>query len=99
MDYQLDSQLELFPFQALSEAELRTITRAIRSHYWYLRNLRGGRFGQAHRRAHYRKVEVLKERLLLAGMPKREVLDFLACCRKGCQSPGSPCVGCYTVNA
>lgn len=97
MDIEPESQLELFPFESLSELEVRVVTRAIRSPYWYLRNLRGGRFGQAHRRSLYRKVEVLKDRLLLSGVKKREILDFLDCCRKGCQTPGSPCIGCYST--
>jgi hypothetical protein len=97
MEIDTDRQLEIFPFEALPETELRAITLAIRGHYWYLRNLRGGRFGQAHRRSLYRKVEVLKERLLLSGIRQREILDFLRCCRNGCQLQGSPCIGCYSM--
>jgi exosortase/archaeosortase len=40
-------QLELFPFDALSQQERKTIYSTIRQAYWHLRNQRGGRFGQA----------------------------------------------------
>lgn len=90
-------QLELFQFEHISQDELTTIYRYIRNSYWHLRNLRGGRFGWASRRKHYRLVAVQKERLQLAGIPKREILDLLACCRLKCsrtKQPFRPCRYC-----
>lgn len=69
----------------------------IRNSYWHLRNLRGGRFGEARRRKQYRLVAVQKKRLLLAGVSKREVLDLLKCCRLRCvrhKQPFQPCPYC-----
>lgn len=37
------------------------------------------------RRAGKRIIEVEKKRLLLAGVSKREILDYLACCRLKCK--------------
>lgn len=85
-------QLELFPFEELSATERRDLLGRIRNAYWSLRNLRGGRFGQAARRRHYRFVADQKKRLQLAGVSKREILDFLACCRG--QRPCQKCLHC-----
>lgn len=74
-------QIELFPFDELTTAERKDLLQRIRNAYWSLRNLRGGRFGQAARRRHYRFVASQKKRLQLAGVSRREILDFLACCR------------------
>lgn len=87
-------QLELFPFDTLSPAECQNIFRLIRNSYWYLRNLRAGRFGQAKARKHYRLVEVQKKRLLMAGVPKREILDLLKCCRSKCSRHKHPFIPC-----
>jgi hypothetical protein len=90
-------QLELFPFDLISQAELIIIFGQIRNSYWHLRNLRGGRFGEARRRKQYRLVAVQKKRLLLAGVSKREVLDLLKCCRLRCErhkQPFQPCAYC-----
>jgi len=90
-------QLELFPFEELTISERRQIETDIRNGYWHLRNLRGGRFGQAARRRHYRRIALQKERLRLAGVSKRELLDFLRCCRLQCSShkpPFKPCPYC-----
>ena len=87
-------QLELFPFDTLSPAERKAIQISIRQAYWQLRNIRGGRFGQARARKLYRAVAEQKKRLRLAGVSKREVLDFLACCRLKCsryKQPFNPC--------
>lgn len=89
-------QIELFPFEELTSAERKDLLLRIRNAYWNLRNLRGGRFGQAARRRHYRFVASQKKRLQLAGVSKREILDFLACCRAGCQRPTKPCLECAT---
>jgi hypothetical protein len=62
-----------------------------------VRLLRGGRFGQAALRRHYRKIEVEKKRLELAGVGRREILDFLQCCRLKCSGkkpPFKPCKFC-----
>jgi hypothetical protein len=90
-------QLELFPFDEISQDELNNIHSFIRNSYYHLRNLRSGAFGQARRRKHYRLVAVQKKRLLLAGISKRDILDFLACCREQCSShkqPFHPCKYC-----
>lgn len=90
-------QLELFPFDALSPAERKAIQISIRQAYWQLRNSRGGRFSQARERRLYRAVAEKKKRLRLAGVSKREVLDFLACCRLQCsryKQPFKPCCHC-----
>lgn len=90
-------QLELFPWQSLSDAEKSQIFADIRRGYWHIRNLRGGRFGQADQRRHYRKIADEKKRLQLAGVQKREILDLLACCRLQCtgkKPPFKPCQYC-----
>jgi len=90
-------QLELFQFDILSIPEREAIYSLIRNSYWHLRNLREGRFGQARARKHYRMVAAQKKRLLLAGVSKREVLDFLRCCRLQCsrhRQPFEPCAYC-----
>jgi len=90
-------QLELFPFDCLTAADRQAIYSLIRNSYWHLRNLRGGRFGQARARKHYRLVACQKKRLLMAGVSKREVLDLLACCRLKCSAhkqPFEPCRYC-----
>jgi hypothetical protein len=83
-------QLELFAFDQLGPAELCRIHTTIRNAYWHIRNLRGGKFGQARLRRAYRVVEVEKKRLLLAGVSKREVLDLLSCCRLKCRRHKQP---------
>lgn len=83
-------QLELFPFDQLSQVELANIFRLIRNSYWHLRNLRGARWGQARARKQYRIVAEQKKRLLLAGVSKREILDLLACCRGQCSRTKHP---------
>jgi hypothetical protein len=90
-------QLELFPFDRLSEAELAVTFRVIRNCYWHIRNARNGPIGDARRRKQYRLVECQKKRLLLAGVSKREILDLLACCRGKCsrsKRPFKPCRYC-----
>jgi hypothetical protein len=90
-------QLELFSFDLLSDREFHDVCRVIRNHYWYLRNLRGGVFGQARRRKCYRLVAAQKKRLQLAGVPEREILALLACCRLQCtrhKHPFEPCKYC-----
>ncbi|APR40335.1 hypothetical protein BTO02_29220 [Paraburkholderia sp. SOS3] len=47
----------------------------------------------ARRRRVYRKIGVQKKRLLEAGVPKREILDLLACCRSK-QCLGKGCLDC-----
>src|SRR5476649_156987 len=92
-------QLELFPFDVLNDLEKQAVFRRIRNHYWYIRNLRGGRFGQARVRKQYRMVQAQKKRLLMAGVSRRELLDFLACCRLRCSAHKHPfelCEHCPT---
>ena len=90
-------QLNLIPYNTLTQAERLGIESEIRRHYWHIRNLRTGRFGQARLRKHYRDVSQQKKRLQLAGVSKREILDFLACCRLQCSArkqPFEPCQHC-----
>lgn len=92
-----EMQLELFQFDQLSDHEFARVVGEIRRHYWHIRNLRGGRFGQARLRKHYRDVSQQKKRLLMAGVSKREILDLLACCRLQCsrhRHPFNPCQFC-----
>ncbi|MBC3917103.1 hypothetical protein H8L32_06420 [Undibacterium sp. CY18W] len=65
----------------------------MRSHYWTVRNSRKWRYGDAPRRRAYRLIQAEKKRLLLAGVPKREILDYLACCRLTCKK-GNSCHYC-----
>lgn len=76
-------QIEMFPFEEMSAEDRASTLVAIRQAYWHLRNLRKGRFGQAEIRRRYRFVAGQKKRLQMAGVSKREILDFLACCRAG----------------
>jgi hypothetical protein len=78
-------QFELFPWQELSGTERSQILGDIRRSYWHVRNLRGGKHSQAALRSHYRKIADQKKRLQLAGVERREILDFLSCCRTGCR--------------
>lgn len=87
-------QLDLIPYEFLSAAERSDIYSKIRNAYYHLRNVRGGRFGQARRRRYYRLVAAQKKRLLLAGVSKRELLDFLACCRLQCAARKQPSKYC-----
>ncbi len=83
-------QLELFPWQYLSASDQVHVLTEIRRSYWHIRNLRNGRFGQAAKRRYYRRIADQKKRLQLAGVPKREILDFLACCRLQCKAKKQP---------
>jgi hypothetical protein len=84
----MSQQLELFPWMMLSVAEGSQILGEIRRAYWHIRNLRGS-YHVAKKRTHYRRVESQKKRLLMAGVGKRQILDFLACCRSGCRAKNS----------
>lgn len=93
--YIAQMQLELFPFDVLTDAELERVFVKIRNHYWHLRNRRS--WDDAKARKQYRLVEVEKKRLLLAGVSKSEILDLLACCRGKCsraKRPFKPCRYC-----
>lgn len=90
-------QIDLIPWNEITPARYQQIVRNIRTSYWYIRNLRGGKFGQARARKEYRKVEALKGELFLAGYEKRYILDLLACCRGTCIATKSPfpyCIHC-----
>lgn len=76
-------QLDLFGYYDLTAEQVSEILGEILRHYWFLRNLRGGRFGQAAARRHYRAVAKHKKSLLLAGYQKASILRFLAYCRLG----------------
>lgn len=85
-------QLELFERPGLSAGELASVVAEVRNLYWCIRNTRRG-IHDARRRQVYRRIAAYKKRLLVAGVSKREMLDFLACCRsKECRSKG--CLGC-----
>ncbi|MBI1891409.1 MAG: hypothetical protein HYS18_12235 [Burkholderiales bacterium] len=60
-------QLEFFPWEELGASDRRQILNEIRNGYWFLRNLRGGRFGQAKRRQVYRQIADQKKRLQLSN--------------------------------
>ncbi len=77
-------QIELFAFDSLTVVEKQQILDRIKGYYWHIRNTRNSRIHDARRRKFYRLVEVEKKRLLLAGVPKREILDYLSCCRLKC---------------
>lgn len=77
-------QLELFAFDYLSDAEKQQIFEIIKRHYWFIRNARKTSIHDARRRKYYRLIEVEKKRLRLSGVSKREILDYLACCRLTC---------------
>jgi hypothetical protein len=83
-------QLNLIEFQPLDQAEYAQIFLEVRRSYYLLRNFRGGRFGQARARKEYRRVAVLKKKLLMSGKSNRFVLDFLACCRLKCSARKQP---------
>jgi hypothetical protein len=87
-------QLELFPWDSLSDEDRDRVFGDIRRTYWHLRNLRRGRFGQAAQRRYYRIVAAQKKRLLMAGVDKRVVLDFLRCCRLQCEGTKPPFKRC-----
>ena len=90
-------QLELWPRERLSSAELAAVAGEIRNLYWHIRNTRRG-VHDARRRRVYRRIAEEKKRLLEAGVSKREILDFLACCRsKQCRAKG--CLGCLNRTA
>ncbi len=79
-------QLEMFSWDQMTAADRAATLVQIRQAYWHIRNLRKGRFGQAEIRRRYRFVANQKKRLQLAGVSKREILDFLRCCRQGCRA-------------
>lgn len=90
-------QLRLIPYDHLSQTEMLTLCAEIRRDYWHIRNSRTGRFSQARLRKYYRAVQARKLKLLLAGVEKRDLLDFIACCRLQCSStkqPFHPCRYC-----
>lgn len=87
-------QLDLIEWNQLSPARYHQVIRLMRAEYWWIRNLRGGKFGQARLRKQYRKVAALKTELLLAGYEKRHVLDIMACCRGSCSATKQPFIYC-----
>lgn len=64
----------------------------IRNLYWHIRNGSRARFAQMQR--YYRKVQPLKRELAQLGVPRREILDLIACCRSlRCRVPHCPHCG------
>lgn len=88
------NQMQLIPYEQLSATEMLTLCAEIRRDYWHIRNLRGGKFTQARLRKYYRLVQARKTKLLLAGVEKRDVLDFIACCRLKCSAKKQPFLPC-----
>ena len=84
-------QLELFERDQIEIAELVKIAQEFRAGYWQLRSMRGGRWTQSKQRQIYRQLAPLKQRLMLAGVEKSAILDFLSCCRLKCRCPGDRC--------
>lgn len=85
-------QLELFQWDdGMTAVEMADVLGEIRRHYWFVRNSRGT-YAKAAKLRHYRRIAKHKKRLLLAGVEKRDLLDFLACCRKGCRA--KECLQC-----
>ena|SRR3569623_2585383 len=89
-----DGQLQLIPYEHITPSEMTGLVGDIRQAYWFIRNLRGGRHTQAKIRRYYRRVEVHKRRLMLAGIEKRQILDLLACCRLKCSAKKQPFLPC-----
>jgi hypothetical protein len=87
-------QLLLVPYDDLPADEAICIMRDIRNYYWFIRSLRNTRYGASKRRSYYRKVKVLKNKLLLAGVEKRKILDLVACCRLQCSGKKQPFIRC-----
>jgi len=87
-------QLSLFPWESLSPDEVAQIVAEIRGEYWFIRNGRGN-YQSAAMRKRYRRVQGQKKRLLLAGVPKGEILKLLSCFRSGCKH--SQCLHCAAV--
>jgi hypothetical protein len=80
-----DRQLELFERPRLTLEELEKEASAIWGIYWFIRNsCRVNRIGKAKLRRHYREAAKIKKRLLLAGVAKQDILDYLRCCRRQC---------------
>lgn len=92
------NQLTLLEWDTITDTERHELHTLMRNHYWHIRNLRKGKFGQARLRFEYRKVAILKRRLLLAGVEKREVLDIIACCRLSCRAKKQPFLYCKHCN-
>lgn len=88
------SQGLLLAWDTMTLDELRDLVAKMRNSYYSIRNLRAARFGDARRRKEYRKVALLKKRLLLCGVEKREVLDLIACCRLQCPARKQPFLFC-----
>ncbi len=84
-------QLELFEREQISVGDLDAIAGQFRAGYWQLRNTRSGYMGQARKRRIYRRLAPLKKQLLLAGVDKKEMLDFLSCCRLKCRCDMDGC--------
>lgn len=87
-------QLDLIQWNEMPPARYDQVIRLMRAEYWWIRNLRPGKFSQARLRKQYRKVAELKTELLLAGYAKRYVLDVIACCRGSCSATKQPFIYC-----
>lgn len=86
-------QLDLFGYESLTVTEKQQIKNKILNYYWTIRNLRKWKPNEKIFRATYRKIEVEKKRLLISGVSKDEVLNFLHCCRQTCKN-GRGCEFC-----
>ena len=84
-------QLELFEREIIGADDMQMIFQEIRPAYWFLRNTRPGRYGDAKRRRFYRKIAVHKRRLLLSGADRMEILNMLSCYRLKCRCATERC--------
>lgn len=79
---------------AIDSKRIDEIEQSIRQEYWFVRRLRGGKHTQAEMRRRYRAVEKLKDELEIAGVPHRDILDFISCCRLQCVARKQPFLYC-----
>lgn len=70
---------------------MNEIILAFRQGYWFLRNIRGGGYGDARKRKIYRQLAVHKKRLLLAGFERGHITDMLSCYRLKCRCDTPRC--------
>lgn len=77
-------QLDLFGYEHLSVSEKQHVLKNIRSFYFHIRLCRKSKIHDARRRKYYRLIAIEKKRLMISGVPKSEILEFLSCCRLKC---------------
>lgn len=74
-----------------TQARVTYLKGEIRNLYWHIRTTRRG-LQDAYRMRVYRRIKQRKRELERLGVPHREVLDLIACCRRqvchGCSHCG-----------